>query len=92
MVVEKIENIRHTSLRVANDPKVRKANISYIIGFSHIVKTMQLIMYLLCGSFFMGIFWHLFCKLTKDMAVNNNGYEVNGGENFIDVFGLNELD
>ena len=45
---------------------MRKDNnfISLLIFMSHVVKTTQLILTILCVSYFFGIFWFIYCDLT----------------------------
>jgi len=40
--------------------------IGTIVLISYLLKTAQLIVLILCGSYFTGLAWYLFCDLTKD--------------------------
>ena len=63
-VHKRVAKIIESDPKLANS-KVKDNNfVSLIILVSHIVKTFQLILTILCISYFFGIFWYVLCDLT----------------------------
>ena len=60
----RVTKIIETNFELANN-KIKDNNfVSLIIQISHMVKTFQLILTILCISYFFGIFWFILCDLT----------------------------
>jgi len=65
--------------KLANSKLHDNTNISFIIKLHFILKTIQLIIYLLCGSYFTGMFWLILCKHSKNAHLFGDN-----SENFYD--------
>ena len=60
----RINSIIKNNTTLANN-KIKDNNfVSLVILISHLVKTTQLIITILCVSYFFGIFWFIFCDIT----------------------------
>lgn len=57
-----------------------------IITIQTLFKTLRLIVIIFMVSYFLGLFFYIFADLTNDIQ------KVADSENFIDYFGINELD
>ena len=52
-------------------------NIERLIKISTMLKTFQLIVYLLCGSYLTGLFWYIFCKFVTPQAAESGELSFN---------------
>ena len=62
-----------------------RTNITLIIIIQFVLKVIQLIIYLLCGSYFLGMLWLIMCKYTSRWGGQQED------DNFLDAFGLKDL-
>ena len=67
---------------MANDSNFDNNNITQIIWISFMFKIFKLVIIILTLSYFIGIFWFIFCDITKS--------EEQDGENFFDHFDIEQ--
>jgi hypothetical protein len=75
----KIQKIIAEDPELAENQLVDNNYISKIINISHMLTLLRQILILYCGSFFVGIFWYIYCDFTKDPLqpnfIDDNGFD-----------------
>ena len=77
----KIQKIIKTDADLADNQHEDNNYITKIIAISYLLKTFQLILIILAGSFFTGIVWYILSDYTMET----------GSDNFINSFDINSL-
>jgi hypothetical protein len=61
----RLENIIKSDPELAENSDLDNNNIMLILMISYFFKTFKLVVIILTVSYFIGIFWYIFCDLTK---------------------------
>lgn len=49
-------------------------NITQILYVSFFLRTLKLVMIILVPSYYLGVYWYIFCNFVKDMDENQEGF------------------
>lgn len=73
---KKLQRIVKYDSDLANDKNLDNNNIMKIIRISFFFKIIKLISLILTLSYFIGIFWYIFCDLTKDFDEDDENFMI----------------
>jgi len=69
---KRLVHIIATDLELAENMDIDNNNIMMILMISYFFKTFKLVVIILTVSYFMGMFWYIFCDLTSDPNLFNS--------------------
>jgi len=71
LFIRRLENLIKSDPELAENSDLDNNNIMLILMISHFFKTFKLVVIILTVSYFMGMWWYIYCDLTLDENATN---------------------